>query len=876
MQVWPLVGRERELGRIAAAIDRPPPAGVVLVGASGVGKTRLATEALNQARAHGATVEWAVATEAAASIPFGPVAQWLPHAQEDVTSLLELLRRAAESLAERAQGGRVVLGIDDAHLLDRASAALVHHLVLSSTASVLMTLRTHASPPDAITALWKDGLVEWLEVKPFSRSELEWLAGVALGGEIDGATVRRLWELCRGNALFLHELVAGALEEGTLARAGELWRARGPLGTSTRLTEVIQARLGRMEDDVRGIAEIVALGEPLGAALLEAIVPEAALEAADRAGLLDVVPDPRRMTLRLAHPLYGELLRAIVPPLRRRAICRQLAGALQDLRGRRRDDLLRLAVWRMESGVRADPALLANAAKQASAAFFDHELAERLARAAIEVGGGAEAERILAETLFSQGRAGEAEALLAQLEGTAPAGDRPHIALLRANTLFWGLGRALDAEQVLRDAEELLLESHWRDEAAVLRATIAFSRGRTRAALDGVVSILGRTDPHSRTGLRALTLATGAWAFAGRPEHAVAVAEGAVPPPGSTVGELPLAGDRLLTALCVAYRLAGRLRQAEALAESRYQAAVDRGAQELQAPWALLVGESALARGDIEAAVRWLREAAYLLRERGWFFGVYSRAWCLGSLAEASALLGDVSGAEAALAEADATTPERFFVPNRERGRVWLAAARGEISTACVLAAQAAQIAVDLGSLMVEAVGLHDIARLGQPAGVVGRLEELAAQLEGRLPTAYAAHAAALTTGDGPGLDASSAVFEEFGATLLAAEAAAEAAHAHRQQGRTGSALTSSNRSRQLLEGRRIRTPALDLPRMPVPLTVREREVANLAAQGLSNRDIAQRLVVSVRTIDNHLYNLYAKLGVRSRTELAAVLGSSD
>ena len=74
MQAWPLVGRGQELTRIAAAIHRPLPAGVVLVGASGVGKTRLATEALNQARADGATVEWAVATEAAASQPTRPVA----------------------------------------------------------------------------------------------------------------------------------------------------------------------------------------------------------------------------------------------------------------------------------------------------------------------------------------------------------------------------------------------------------------------------------------------------------------------------------------------------------------------------------------------------------------------------------------------------------------------------------------------------------------------------------------------------------------------------------------------------------------------------------------------------------------------------------
>jgi DNA-binding CsgD family transcriptional regulator len=875
MQAWPLVGRERELGRITEAIARPPPAGIMLVGASGVGKTRLATEALEQVRADGVTVEWAAATEAAASIPFGPVAHLLPHARDDVTSLLDLLRRAADRLAERAQGGRVVVGVDDAHLLDHASAALIHHLVLSSTASVLMTLRTHASPPDAVTALWKDGLVEWLEVKPFSRSELEWLAGVAVGGEVDGSTVRQLWELCRGNALFLRELVVGALEEGTLAQAGELWRARGRLATSTRLTEVIRARLGRMDEDAREAVEVLALGEPLGAAVLEAIVAGPGLEAADRAGLIDAVPDPRRITVRLTHPLYGELLRAIVPPLRRRAICRQLASALQDLGGRRRDDLLRLAVWRMDSGAVADPTLLANAAKQASVAFFDHALAERLARAAVEAGGGAPSQRILAEALFSQGRAEDAEALLAQLERTAGADDRPHIALLRANALFWGLGKALDAEQVLGDAERLLVESHWRDEAAILRATIAFSRGRAREALEDITPVLQRAEPRSRTALRALTLATGAWAFTGRPEHAVEMAEQAIPPP-SPAGELPLAGDRLLTALCVAYRLAGQLGQAEALAVRRYQSAVDRRAEELQAPWALLVGESALARGDVEVAVRWLREAAYLLRERGWFYGVYSQAWCLGSLAEANALLGDLSGAQTALTEADATTPERFFVPNRERGRAWLAAAGGEVSAACAIAAHAAQTAADLGSLMVEAVGLHDIARLGRPATVVGRLHELAAQLEGRLPNAYATHTTALAVGDGPGLDAASAVFEEMGAILLAAEAAAEASHVHRQMGRTASALASSNRSRRLLEGRRVRTPALDLPSLSIPLTSREREVANLAVQGLTNREIAERLVLSVRTVDNHLYNLYAKLGVRSRAELASIFDSSQ
>jgi DNA-binding CsgD family transcriptional regulator len=56
------------------------------------------------------------------------------------------------------------------------------------------------------------------------------------------------------------------------------------------------------------------------------------------------------------------------------------------------------------------------------------------------------------------------------------------------------------------------------------------------------------------------------------------------------------------------------------------------------------------------------------------------------------------------------------------------------------------------------------------------------------------------------------------------------------------------------------------------PLTRREREVAGLAAQGRTNRDIADELVVSVRTVENHLQRVYAKLGVGSRDELRVAL----
>jgi DNA-binding CsgD family transcriptional regulator len=796
METWPLVGREAELGRIAVAMDSqasPGITGIVLAGPPGVGKTRLARKALRQARERGAIVEWVVATEAAATIPFGPLAHLLPRARGTPSTLLDLLRETAEDLAERTAGDQLVLGVDDAHLLDGPSATLVHHLALTGVASLLLTLRVDAAPPDAITGLWKDGLVERLDVRPFSPLELEQLLAVAVGGHVDGATVRQFWELSRGNALFLRELVAGALQEGTLAPAGGMWRARGPLGRSTRLAEVIQA-----------------------------------------------LPDKRRLQVRLAHPVYGEVLRATVPPLRKRAICRQLADALARAGARRHGDPLRLAVWRMDGGAVAEPELLTEAARLAGKTFFDHALAERLALAAVDAGGGIRARRVLAETLFAQGRSEEAATLLAAMQHAATGADRAHLAVLRAHTLFLGLGRALEAERVIADADRLLAASSWGEEGRILRATIAFSRGRTRAALDDVAPLLQEAAAEP-TGLRALTLATGALAFSGHAERAAAAAEAALAGSARTGKAPSLASDRLRAALCVAYRLAGRLHEADLLAREGYQAALDQRARELQGPWALLRGENALARGEVEVAVNWLREAAHLLRERGWFFGVYSKAWCLGSLAEASALLGDLDGAAAAVAEADAATAEQFFVPNRERGRVWLAAACGEISAARELATHAAQTAADLGSHMVEAIGLHDVARL------------------------------ALAAGDGSRLDASSAEFEEIGALLLAAEAAAEAARAYDPDRRATSVLVASRRSRTPLHERPVRTPALDLPDKAIPLTLREREIAVLVAQGLSNREIAGRLVVSVRTVDSHLQRVFTKLHIGRREELAAL-----
>src|SRR5262249_2041118 len=139
--------------------------------------------------------------------------------------------------------------------------------------------------------------------------------------------------------------------------------------------------------------------------------------------------------------------------------------------------------------------------------------------------------------------------------------------------------------------------------------------------------------------------------------------------------------------------------------------------------------------------------------------------------------------------------------------------------------------------------------------------------------SARARHAAAARARKAPELARAASDFETLGAMLLAAEASAAAAEAFSRDGDRRAAAAALGRSSAPPPAREgAATPALFRTARPAPLSKREREIVRLAVTGMASKEIAQRLYLSVRTVDNHLQHAYTKLGVTSRAGLTQAL----
>jgi DNA-binding CsgD family transcriptional regulator len=499
-------------------------------------------------------------------------------------------------------------------------------------------------------------------------------------------------------------------------------------------------------------------------------------------------------------------------------------------------------------------------------ALHDLPLAERLARAALDIGHGIDAGMELAWVLRSAGRHVEAEAVLAGLASSAERDDdRSLVAANRSLQLFWSLNRPDEAFAVALRVERTIAPGPWRDELVVGRATLHLLAGRLRDALE-----LGA--PHAAvTGRPMLTAAVAvapALALMGRTKEAVAVADRAFHD-YDLVLDRRVRGDQGIHVVSKILALveAGYLEEAWAVATGGYEQAVAARDASGQAWMALQRGRVALAQGRLQAAGHAFAEAASIFADID-VVGV--RRWALAGIALCAAQAAEPERAGAALDELESLGQTTFMMmePDVDRARAWAAVADNDLAGARRWLTTAIARAVQSGAATLESAALHDLVRLGEPGDAVARLSELAFVIEGPLAPTRAAHAAALARHDADGLAGAAGSFSGAGAHLSAAEAWAQAAAIG--DGRAAPrARAESGAAAARCEG--AATPALrggPLAR----LTRREREVAMLAAAGLASKEIAARLVVSTRTVENHLQHIYDKLGVAGRADLATAL----
>ena len=827
-----------------------------------MGKSRIAREALTAAASEGCDTRWTVGTSSAQAIPLGAFTAWAP---SGVTDTVQLLRGVVESLTGASSSADVIVGVDDVHLLDDLSTFVLHQIVQRSAAKVILTLRDGAPITPAVQEIWKAAQFDRLDLRPLSLDETATFLSAALEGSVDADAAERLWKLTRGNALYLRNIVEQEVADGRLVSEHGSWRWIGDPIMPPGLVELIESRIGDLPAPVSDVIDLLAIGEPIELAALTRITDAAAVEEAETRGLITLEPAGAGIEVRVAHPLYGRVRRRRAAHSRLRRLRGLVASELAASSDR--DDMrvvVRRATLSLDSDLKPDADLLIRAAHGA-VWLADLALADRLAEAAIHAGAGPEPNFVRAHALSWLGRGEEAEAVLAEVRiSQLSEGDRARLAFLRSSNTLWALGDPERAKELIEEASRVT-PPEARTYIDAFLTVYWFATDQPDEAVQASKNLALEDLP--------VVGAEIAWALAqisadaGHTAEAVAAADA-----GHTVAtralDAPHMRFNIADAEVSALLLAGQVTDALEVAErTRQQAAHLPGAAQLLG--AAVAGRAALGAGDLHSACSLLGQAVEGLSEShpiGWGYRYnVPRTTAL-------AMRGLTDEAAAALAALD-NVQRRFRSLDYERSlaRAWVAAAQGAASEAMTLSLSAAERARATGRFAAEVLCLQTATQFGDRTSAP-RLRELESVVEGPRVGLAARFAAAISEGDGAELSSVSQEFERMGDLTAAVDAAAHAALAYRRQDKRGSALGCSTRADALAERCGASTPALRQATESLPLSDREAEIVMLIGEGLSNRAVAERLTLSIRTVESHIYRAMMKTGTTSRDELAALL----
>ncbi|OBJ58533.1 LuxR family transcriptional regulator [Mycobacterium sp. 1423905.2] len=865
-----MVARDAEFRQALAALNDAEFQGVALVGDSGVGKSTLARMLAKTAEAAGRTVRFALGTQTGRAIPLGAFSRAVTVGVDHEPAIM--LAAAHKTLG---RDENLVVVVDDAQLLDPLSATLVNQLAASRSARLIVTVTLGDPVLDAVTALIKERLLLTVHIDPFTREQTGVLASAVLGGAVHPRLIDELYDRSAGNLLVLRGLLSASRENGALARTEDGWQLRGPLHADRELYDFLQFRLRSLGPEELEVVEVLATAELLDWEILRGICDADAVARLERRGIIQLVADGSHALAHLNDPFIGEVALQQAGVVRSRQLNGVLAQALKKhlLAGERRPrspDLrtrIRLAQFMMGSDLEPDLDVVIDAAADA-VALSNVVLGEELARFAFDRGGGLRAGLVLAEALAWQGRGDEAEAICLEVD-IDQAGEWlvGRWGCLRAANLCWVCGRLEAARRVLAEVKTRVgSDASIRLVIEGLELSIAYFSGDVATTLEVGPSLCSPDVPPTAT-VWAANATASALVAAGRFGDVQRIADA-----GLRAAALCKAGPQRFgigMAQVTVTAFTGDYAAAEQVCQ-RY-AAMAAGVPIAESMVEAMRGFVQLASGELQSACAALSHSISELSAQGfpspWFVLVAARR------AQGEGARGDNQAAAAALRLAEeAYGPHvAVFLPELQLARAWERASAGETTAAKVHAAYAAQLAQEAGMHAMEMRGRYTAVRFGDRTHAP-RLDALATLLKTPMAEAVATHACGLARHDGDLLDAVARRFVDLGASALAADASAHAAAEHARSGDRGKEVESSTWAYGLASQCGSRTPALEAAARPLPFSGRERQIVMLVVAGLSNRQIAERLVISVRTVEGHLYRIFAKLGINNRDQLVQIV----
>jgi DNA-binding NarL/FixJ family response regulator len=840
--------------------------GAVLVGAPGVGKTVMARAVAKEfARDHPRfTARWVSATESAKSIPFGAFSHLVELAGADEPATL--LRVAQDSLHRDATHG-LTLVVDDAHHLDTLSATLVHQVALSGMARLLLTVRDGEPCPDAITALWKDDILTRCDIHPFDAGESEVLLEQVLGGPVEGVSSARMFDVSQGNPLYLRHLVVAAVNTGALRQVEGVWQLRGEMTFTPELSTLIDQHLSELPPEVRTVLEFLAVEEPLAVTDLAEVAGLEAVDLAETAGVVTVTDQGGRLQVHPFHPLYTERIRSGLGRLALRRLRKVLVGQLSEGSPTNISGRLRIAGLALETDTPPDANDLVLLSWEAMR-MGDLAFGERLARGALEQTGALSARLPLAHSLSWQGRGRDADEILNPVDpDTLSEWDLTSWTLPKAANRFWMLSESREAVAYLADMRSRISEPAAFHTLDALAATFAMNCGELDRAVEVASVVLKSPAAQDLAVAWAAATATLSSARLGRFDDVEGLAERGLNATHPGLLRFTIGLGQTLRSIMNADVGAAEDLSRHYLTFSEFQ-------QPGRAIAEVLLGNTLVARGAFDEAAGVFRQAAAALTSTGYSWGPLA----LIGLAQALGQQGRAAEAADALERAEAAHGLRseLYAPDLAIARAWTLAAARDMHGAVAAARDAVRAAEKSGQAAVALRAVHEAVRLGDVTGLA-TARRINARIDCAAGRLCIAHAEALADRDGAALEAVSVELEAAGMLAIAADAAAQAAREHQASGHRAGELSATARAGALSQRcGSPATPALDKVLNPLPLTGREREVAVMVAQGMTNKAIAERLCVSVRTVEGHVYKACMKLDLPDRSALATTVRASS